>query len=489
MKRLIAALFACLVSSVNAGQTCYGYTFAGDPLQKAYTTPGAACAAGGKTVGASIDGSNYYCMDGETIAGTASFTTRECENTPDPNNLCQAGNATAGPITVPVPSLTSPLPSSFCDTRGVVGTPNCATNITSTGGASMRGCYEGGGCYVTFEQHTGQQTGATCDPAGLSSDPPLPADPKQPTPPITDPNAPPPGCTSVTDPKCGPLTSTPPGCQKFTRSNGPTVTEEIVCKQTTCGPSVCKTTSSTTTNQWSSSAGYRGGNPPDSSSTETTEKTQDRNPGGASSGGGASGSASNGGSSAGLMDTNGDGKMDGDIDGDGFCDLSCGSAGGSGSPAAAPDAGLQDTNGDGFMDGDTNKDGRCDISCGGTGSAGGGGAGGTGDSFCEENPDNSMCDKEGACPDGTETVGCMRPGTAEGEVNKADVNLSLKSSPVTFGGGGGCPAPATVSIGGATVNLTNPGPVCDALSSIVKPIVLLIAAFAAAMIIFRGFEV
>jgi hypothetical protein len=440
---LIAFVLAVLSQFSYASQNCYGYQAAGSDV--VYPTVGAACASVGMSAGATIDGSNYYCMNDNTISGTASFQSRACDNPGDPTGFCQSGQNTAGPITIPLPSLNSPIPSSFCDTRGVAGSPPCATNLTSSGGTTMRGCYDGGGCYATLEKHTGQQTGGTCDPNGVSSDSPLPPDPKEPTPPVTDPNAPPPGCTSITDPTCGPITTTPPGCKRLLNSSGTTVKEEIVCQQVTCGPSVCKTVTSTTTNNYNSSNGFRNGNPPDSSSTETSEKYQDKFPGG------GSGSGSGTGSGGGTDSTS--------------------------------SSGLLDVNGDGFMDGDTNKDGTCDIGCGGSTS------GGTGDSFCEENPNNTMCEKKGNCPDGSDTVGCMKPGEGTGEVGKADVNLSLKPSPVTFSGGGSCPAPASVSIGGHTVNLTNPGPICNTLSSIVRPIVLLLAAFAASMIIFKGTEI
>ena len=76
----------------------------------------------------------------------------------------------------------------------------------------------------------------------------------------------------------------------------------------------------------------------------------------------------------------------------------------------------------------------------------------------------------------------------EDKVGKADVSLTLKASPVRFGGGGGCPAPVVVSIGGAAAKLIDPGPVCGVLSSVARPIVILIALFAGALIIFRGVE-
>lgn len=332
----------------------------------------------------------------------------------------------------------------------------CTVNIQM--GQSMKSCNRDTGACHASGGASGSFTGGSCDPATPISSgatpTPVPNAPKDPLPPNTKPIDNPdgifPGCKNNTDPGCV-LEKLPPNCKKTTSTTATGgVNEKTVCEEVTCSPSICKKVSTSDDKSWATGGGFKAGDPPDEQTTKTTETLQPRTGTGQTSGAGAaggSGAGTNGGSSSGV--------------------------------------GLSDLNGDGFMDGDTDKDGTCDVNCTkDTGAEDG--------SYCAENPTSKLCEKEdkSGCAKDSKGIGCMEPGTPpDDKVGKSEVNLGLKSSPVSFGGGGGCPSPTVVTIGGAAATLIDPGPVCGVLSSVARPIVILIALFAGALIIFKGVEV
>lgn len=386
-----------------------------------------------------------------------------------------------GPVTPPPPDPSSCPNSGTTLNGGYAGGPVSIT-ISGLDVSPATGCDPGGcqfvpvgwstavkacnptGCNATFVGANRTYTGGTCDPnlPATNGDPgpePKPGDPKDPLPPKLEPIDNPdgifPGCKNNTDPGCT-TEEPPPNCKKTTTTTATGgVTEKMVCEQVTCSPSICKKVSTTDEKNWGTGGGYKGGDPPDSHTKKTTETVQPRYGSGAGSGtgtGAESGTGSGGGSSG----------------------------------AAGAGAGNIDGDGDGYKDGDTNHDGTCDKDCDKSGKGADEG------SYCAENPKSSLCEKEdeSGCAKDSKGIGCMEPGTAPDEkVGKSEVSLGLKSSPVSFGGGGGCPSPVVVSIGGAAAKLIDPGPVCGVLSSVARPIVILIALFAGALIIFRGVEV
>lgn len=377
---------------------------------------------------------------------------------PQPSNCPAAGTEPVAPgqgLNIRILDL-SVDPKFGCDTSGCQFEP-------IWGGVSARYCKADGSCYMGGDGARPKYTGATCDPNGIQTnivDPPAtpkPGDPKDPLSPnlkpIDNPDGIFPGCKNNTDPGCV-LEKLPPGCKKTTTTTATGgVNEKTVCEEVTCSPSICKKVSTSDDKSWATGGGFKAGDPPDSQSTKTTETVQTRDGSGSGTGSGTAGGTGTG--------TNG------------------GSSSISG-------VGMSDLDGDGYMDGDTDKDGKCDVNC--TKKTDQSGE----SSYCEENPKSSLCEKkdESGCAKDSKGIGCMEPGTAPDEkVGKSEVGLGLKSSPVSFGGGGGCPGPTVVSIGGVAATLIDPGPVCGVLSSVARPIVILIALFAGALIIFRGVEV
>lgn len=293
--------------------------------------------------------------------------------------------------------------------------------------AAVKTCNTAGKCQVSYNGGT-RYTGATCVPSGDGNSPfppEEPVDPEDPEP--IDPEDPPPGCKNLTDPDCGPIEETPPGCTKTTKVTATGGVEETtVCKKTVCGPSRCKTTSTSVTNYWGSTAAYKNKQPPDQEGEKKTEETEEpRCNGGSCTGNGGGGNTGGGGT-------------------------------------------------------------------GGGGTGGGGTGGGGGGSYCAKNPTDPMCPGNGDCEGKgmSKRLACMEAGTAENtQIPKANIDLTVKA-PLNFGSsGGGCPAPTSISVGGHSVTIIDPSAVCGTLSSVVKPIVMLLAAFAAAMIIFKGTEV
>lgn len=379
------------------------------------------------------------------------------KTTTPPSSCPAAGTVTGGPgggVSIAISSL-SVTPKFGCDPLG------CQIEPVEWSTA-VRSCDASGACHANFVGARSKHTGATCDPSvpAADGDPapqPKPGDPKDPLSPnlkpIDNPDGIFPGCKNNTDPGCK-LEKLPPGCKKTTTTTATGgVNEKTVCEEVTCSPSICKKVSTSDDKSWATGGGFKAGDPPDSQSTKTTETVQTRDGSGSGAGSGTAGGTGTG--------TNG------------------GSSSISG-------VGMSDLDGDGYMDGDTDKDGKCDVNC--TKKTDQSGE----SSYCEENPKSSLCEKkdESGCAKESKGIGCMEPGTAPDEkVGKSEVNLGLKSSPVSFGGGGGCPAPTVVMLGGAAATLIDPGPVCGVLSSVARPIVILIALFAGALIIFKGVEV
>lgn len=374
---------------------------------------------------------NGYCNIHEAVAPGDGRLCLYAGQGSDPVQTCTAGFEPVWPgneVSIAIPDLSKGLPESGC-MDGCEFVPEgytVGTGFCDSSGQNCRAYFPGG-----HPRFTGRECVSDPNEGGSVPPPAEPStDPKTPpTPSSPDPNAPPlEGCKSPTDSACR-ITDTPPGCVRKTAvaADGG-VSEEITCTKTTCGPSKCKTVSSSVTNNWNSPAKFRSGLPPDSTTGVKTTQT--------------------------------DQPLYGGPDG--------------GSPTGTP--------GSGGSGGTTPGTGSGNVDGGKVSQPG---------SYCYDNPSSPLCaDQSGGCKEGQQTVGCMKPGVPSNEeVPKRNIDLTLKASPVTFGGGGHCPSPASVSIGGRMVNLTNPGPVCDALSTIGRPIVLLIAAFCGALIIFKGVEV
>ncbi|MGC1175768.1 virulence factor TspB C-terminal domain-related protein [Polaromonas sp.] len=114
---------------------------------------------------------------------------------------------------------------------------------------------------------------------------------------------------------------------------------------------------------------------------------------------------------------------------------------------------------------------------------------GTKAGICEKNPKDRICTggTAGDCPEGASSIGCMKVGTPEdGEVPSEEVNVGTitPDNMAGFNIGHACPPDLTVDVFGKTHHFEFK-PLCDA-APMIKPIVMLLAAFAALGIVYAA---
>lgn len=102
-----------------------------------------------------------------------------------------------------------------------------------------------------------------------------------------------------------------------------------------------------------------------------------------------------------------------------------------------------------------------------------------------ETTDTPVDEKEDECKAHPQSVGCTDLDTPEGEIPKTSKALTYTAETLGISGGG-CPADIVKTIGGKSVTVFSYAFACDTISTKVKPLFLLMAAFVAFMIVMPG---
>lgn len=109
------------------------------------------------------------------------------------------------------------------------------------------------------------------------------------------------------------------------------------------------------------------------------------------------------------------------------------------------------------------------------------------ETYCSANPGAAQCQPADPCKDSTK-AGCAELGSstapAFGNIDSGFSGITA----VAFGSSSTCPPDVTVNAMGRELHFSYSG-TCDALQSYVKPILIVLAAFAAAMLFAGGFKV
>lgn len=197
---------------------------------------------------------------------------------------------------------------------------------------------------------------------------------------------------------------------------------------------------------------------------------------GSGSGGSGDGSGGSGDGSGGSGDGSGDGSGSGT--GGGTSGGGSGSGGDGGGPSGEVDPGGTGTVGGGNGSGTGTGGGGSGSSDGGTGNTGGDTGGN----------DGSDGEEEGEkCPAGDQTLGCAKFGEVPGEdgIGRSTFNLSFLPENL-LGVTGTCPQDKTIQLNGQTIKMIDMQWACNALSTYVKPVFILIALITATFIVSGG---
>lgn len=93
-------------------------------------------------------------------------------------------------------------------------------------------------------------------------------------------------------------------------------------------------------------------------------------------------------------------------------------------------------------------------------------------------------EQQDPCINAPNRVACLELGTPEGDIPTS--TRSVDFEPEELFGGGTCPSDQTFTFGSSTLPITNYAQACDLLETYVRPMAILLAFFAAMMILARG---
>lgn len=109
--------------------------------------------------------------------------------------------------------------------------------------------------------------------------------------------------------------------------------------------------------------------------------------------------------------------------------------------------------------------------------------------YCSANPAAAACKSQDWCEKNPDTVGCSEFGTPDDSVKLTEKSSGFESiTAVPFAAAGGCPAPLSFEVIGHQYAVSFQ-PVCNGAQDYIRPVVLVLAAFAAAFIFVNGFKV
>ena len=99
------------------------------------------------------------------------------------------------------------------------------------------------------------------------------------------------------------------------------------------------------------------------------------------------------------------------------------------------------------------------------------------------NPETKPEEPKDECKDNPDRIGCMEQDTPTDEIPKDNKNITYTAE-TPLAGTGTCPAPMTMQVFGTSLTLSYAS-ICMAASDYMRPILLLLASFAAALIVIR----